>query len=295
MADVLTKGTLMDPELVTDLISKVRGESALAKLCNQTPIPFNGMKEFIFSMEDEVDIVAESGKKSRGAAALTPVIIIPVKFEYGMRTSDEFMYMTEEKQLSVLEQFNDGFSKKMARGIDLAAFHGVNPRTGQASTVVGGNNFDTKVTNTENYAAATADDVLDDAIAAVTDAGNAVTGIALSPAFGTAMGKIKVNGVIQYPEFRFGGAPAAINGMAIAVNRTVSDLNSLDRAIVGDFANMLKWGYAKEIPLEIIQYGDPDNSGRDLKGYNEVYIRAEAYAGWGILDAASFVRIVATA
>ena len=35
--------------------------------------------------------------------------------------------------------------------------------------------------------------------------------------------------------------------------------------------------------MEIIQYGDPDNSGKDLKGYNQIYIRAEAYIGWGIL------------
>ena len=47
-------------------------------------------------------------------------------------------------------------------------------------------------------------------------------------------------------------------------------LTQNDRAIIGDFANGFKWGYAKEVPLEIIQYGDPDNSGLDLKGYNQV-------------------------
>ncbi|MDM5146158.1 hypothetical protein ICE98_03295 [Lactococcus lactis] len=71
------------------------------------------------------------------------------------------------------------------------------------------------------------------------------------------------------------------------VNKTVSDmsLTQRDRAIIGDFANGFKWGYAKEVPLEVIQYGDPDNSGLDLKGYNQVYIRAELFLGWGILDA----------
>ena len=29
--------------------------------------------------------------------------------------------------------------------------------------------------------------------------------------------------------------------------------------------------------MEIIQYGDPDNSGKDLKGYGQIYIRAEVY------------------
>ena len=66
----------------------------------------------------------------------------------------------------------------------------------------------------------------------------------------------------------------------------------MDEIILGDFANVFKWGYAKEIPLEIIQYGDPDNSGKDLKGHNQVYVRAEVYLGWGILDASSFARVV---
>ena len=55
---------------------------------------------------------------------------------------------------------------------------------------------------------------------------------------------------------------------------------------------MVKWGYAKQIPLEVIRYGDPDNSGKDLKGYNQVYLRAEIYLGWGILDNNSFARVV---
>ena len=42
----------------------------------------------------------------------------------------------------------------------------------------------------------------------------------------------------------------------------------------------------------MIPYGDPDNSGVDLKGSNQVYIRGEVYVGWGILIPASFGRIV---
>ena len=65
-----------------------------------------------------------------------------------------------------------------------------------------------------------------------------------------------------------------------------------DHAIVGDFSNAFKWGFSKEIPLEIIKYGDPDNTGKDLKGYNQVYIRAEVYLGWGILVPEYFARVV---
>ena len=58
---MLGKETKFDPTLVTDLITKVKGKSSLAALCGQTPIPFNGLKEFIFSMDNEIDIVAENG------------------------------------------------------------------------------------------------------------------------------------------------------------------------------------------------------------------------------------------
>ena len=60
-----TRGSLFDPTLVKDLVSKVTGKSSLAALCAQTPIPFNGMKEMIFSMDKEIDIVAEGGEKSK--------------------------------------------------------------------------------------------------------------------------------------------------------------------------------------------------------------------------------------
>lgn len=60
---VLSKGNLFSPALATDLINKVKGRSSLAVLSAQTPIPFNGTKEFTFSMDNEIDIVAENGKE----------------------------------------------------------------------------------------------------------------------------------------------------------------------------------------------------------------------------------------
>ena len=284
--------TLFDPKLVTDLISKVKGKSSLMTLCGQTPIPFNGMKEFVFSMDKEIDIVAENGKKSEGGISLEPVKIVPIKFEYGARLSDEFIYATEEEQIGILTQFNDGFAKKVAKGLDLAAFHGINPRTAGASDVVGTNHFDGKVTTTVSYTKSTPDVNLEAAIAAVHAANGEVTGIAMSTDFGADMATVKENGVRQYPEFRFGASPASLGGMPVSVNNTVYNATVKDHAIVGDFQNAFKWGYSKEIPMEIIKYGDPDNSGKDLKGYNQIYIRAEIYLGWGILVPEYFARVV---
>ena len=293
---VLSKNTMFDPVLVSDLITKVQGKSSLAALSAQVPIPFNGMKQFTFNMDNEIDIVAENGKKSAGGLTVQPVTVIPVKFEYGARISDEYWMASEEEKLDILQAFNDGFAKKVARGLDLAAFHGVNPRTGNASAVIGTNHFDSKVTTTVTYAAAKADENLESAITAVQGANGEVTGLALATSFASALGQIKENGVTQYPEFRFGGRPSDFHGLSCDVNNTIYDMSGeKDYAIVGAFLNGFKWGFAKEIPVEIIPYGDPDNTGLDLKGSNQIYIRAEVYLGWGILLPSSFARIVAAA
>lgn len=291
MATILEKGALFDPTLVKDLLSKVKGKSSLALLSKSEPIPFNGKKEFIFSMDSEIDIVAEGGKKGNGGINVEPVTILPIKFEYGARISDEFLYATEEEQIDILKAFNDGFAKKVASGLDLAAMHGINPRTGEASAVVGDNNFDSKASQKVVYTSATPDANIEAAIALVEGSDGDVNGIVIAPAVRSDLAAMtKQNGEKLYPEFAFGGRPNTLGIHTLDVNKTVSS-GDVDRAIVGNFADMFKWGYAKEIPLEIIKYGDPDNSGKDLKGYNQVYIRAEVYLGWGILDGNSFARV----
>ena len=291
---VQNKGTMFDPKIVTDLINKVRGHSSLAKLSKRTPVAFNGNKEFIFTMDSEVDIVAESGKKTEGGVKFEPKVITPIKVEYGARISDEFLIAAEEEQIDILKAFNEGFSKKVARGLDLMAFHGINPRSGTASSVIGTKHLDAVATQTVNFDAADPEANIEAAVAMIQGSDGDVTGMAMSSAFSGALAKLKVNGVKQYPELAWGSSPESINGVAVDINRTVSDgTTTKDRAIIGDFANMISWGYAKEIPLQIIEYGDPDNSGNDLKGYGQVYLRAEMYIGWGIFDENSFVRIIA--
>jgi hypothetical protein len=175
--------------------------------------------------------------------------------------------------------------------------HGINPADLADASFKATNSFDGQVTNVVTYAAANVDANIDAAIATITAADREVNGLALSPTAGSALAAIKVNGVAQYPEFRFGQNPDAFYGMGSDVNSTVSVTGTAsgsdtDHVIVGDFANAFKWGYAKDIPLEVIAYGDPDGLG-DLKRTNEVVLRAEAYIGWGILDPASFARVKA--
>lgn len=287
----LTRGNLFQPELVTDLVNKVQDRSSLAVMTAQTPIPFNGQTEFTFTMDSEVDVVAESGAKSHGGVSIAPRTIVPIKVEYGARVSDEFMYAAEEEQVDILKAFNEGFARKVARGLDLMAMHGINPRTGLASTVIGTNHFDAAVTETVEFDPAAVDANIEAAVAAIQAAGNEVNGLILAPAASAALAAYEVNGVKAFPELAWGAKPGTLNGLRVDINSTVSHGENTDRVILGDFANAFRWGYAKSIPLHVIEYGDPDNSGADLKGHNQVYLRAEMYLGWGILEPAAFARI----
>lgn len=297
MADILSKGSKFDPILVKELFDKVKGKSSLAALCGQTPIPFNGQKEFIFTMDDEVDLVAENGKMTGGSVSLDPVIIVPVKIEYGARISDEFLYAAEEEQIETLRNFSDGFAKKTARGLDIMAFHGVNPRAKTASALIGTNHFDNGVTviKQDSKTPKTPDALIEEAIAAVQDNEYDISGLTMAPSFRADLAKmVDTSGRKIYPELAWGNAPSQMNGIQTVTNNTVSFNSSKDLAIVGDFSTF-KWGYSKEIPLEIIEYGDPDNSGQDLKGCGQVYIRAKAYIGWGIMDKSAFAVIQSAA
>ncbi|EEI82882.1 phage major capsid protein [Anaerococcus tetradius] len=291
---VLSKGTLFPEVLVSDLISKVQGRSSLAKLSTQKPIPFNGLKEFVFSMDNEIDIVAENGQKTEGGISLDVIKVVPIKVEYGARVSDEFIYASEEEQINILKAFNDGYSKKLAKGIDIMAFHGFNPRKNAASDIIGNNCFDKKVTQTVTFDGSKPDLAIESAVDLVEGAEGDVTGLAIDTTFRAALAKETVDGEGKgarlYPELRWGGNPGNLNGVNLDVNRTVAN-GGTTKAYIGDFASMFKWGYAKQIPLEVIKYGDPDNSGKDLKGYNQVYLRAETYIGWGILSPEHFAII----
>jgi len=277
-------------ELVRDVFVGAKGHSSIAKLADQTPIAFSGTDVMTFSFDGEINLVGENEAKAAHTNSNAPVQIRPVKIEYGARVSDEFIRCSDEKRLEYLQGFKDGFAKKIARGLDIMVMHGTNPATGSlATTLIGDNSLDTNSDVTSiTYDATDLEGNLTSAVAALGDYDN--SGMAFSKTFASGLADIKESGVSQYPQFKLGANPGAMNGIPCDVNTTVSAVVG-EYAYVGDFKYAFKWGYADVINFDVIEYGDPDNSGKDLKGYNQVYLRAEAFVGWGILDGAAFARI----
>lgn len=289
MAEALTMTDKFDPELVEDLFNKVKGKSSITALCKQDPLEFEGNKVFVFTMDNEVALVGEGEPYGHGGINVQPVKIVPLEIEYGARVSRRFLTAAEDEKVEILEGFNNGFAAKVGRGIDIIYFHGKNPRTGEISPLV--TNYFDKIEQTVPYDAAAPDDCVDDAIALTGEWD--VTGIAMAKTFASDMGKLtNKDGSKRYAGLSWGGDPKEVNGVASSVNSTVSFGGSNDMAIVGDFANCVKWGYAKEVTIEIIPYGDPDNTGKDLAGHNQVYIRGTVFVGLGILVPEAFSRVV---
>ncbi len=179
------------------------------------------------------------------------------------------------------------------------AMHGYNPRSAQAASVLSNKNFDDLITNTVVFDSAHPDENIVDAIALVEAAEHEVRGLAMAPAMKNALAQLKkgtTSNEPMFPELGWGAVVGQINGLPVDSNSTVSFAQGADRAIVGNFADFFKWGFAKQIPLEVIEYGNPDNSDLgDLKGHNQIYLRGEAYVGWGIIDPSAFAIVKAGA
>lgn len=278
-----TMGTKFPAELAVGLFNLVRGKSSLARLSQQIPVGFTGTDVWTFDFDSEVSVVGEGSQKSHGGITASPVKIVPVKIEYGARVTDEFLIASETRQLEILAAYQEAFARKAARALDIMALHGHNPSTGSASTVIGNNHIDNKATQLASQT--TIDAGITAAVAALGDYD--LNGIILSKNAAAELAATTVNGVKQYPELQWGASPDTIHGVAISVNSTAG---SGKVAYAGDY-DCFRWGYAKDIFFKVIEYGDPDNSGVDLAGSNMVYLRSEAYIGWGILDGSAFCKI----
>lgn len=292
MASVLSMGTNFPAEVSAKVFNLVRGKSSLAKMAPEEPIAFTGTDVFTFNYDNEVSVVGENLPKENGGLTVAPVTIKPVKIEYGARVSDEFMHASDEKRLEIMQAFIEGFARKAARGLDIMAMHGYNPKAGTASAVIGTNHLDSK-----SQEVVQAQGNLDLAIpTALTQLGDfEVNGVVMSRVAANTLASLTADNAPLYPELKWGGQPEALNGLRCDINTTVSK-NAKVVGYVGDW-EAFRWGYARDIEIKVIEYGNPDNDANagDLAGHNQVYLRGEAYIGWGILSNQAFARIVTAA
>lgn len=255
--------------VVTDLIAKAKDSSTIAALSPSTPQVFADTTHLIFNPSAEAEVVDEGAKKGSYEQTLTPVEGKRVKVVTTTRVTDELKWADEDNKLQIVQSILDDQNAALGRAIDYVIYHAVNPKTGGALS---------------GYTALTAGAT---AVTATDDYD--VTGIALSRPFASTLRKVRVpsTGLRLYPEIPlnlsvgdFDGIPAATSG---TVNGRLATTPTKALAIMGDFS-LIKWGMVRDIWSEIIEYGDPDQTGVDLKANNQIAYRTEAVFSFAVLD-----------
>lgn len=250
---------------------------------------------FTFTGTPKAELVGEAANKSSMDGTPAKKTSKTYKVQLTYRFSDEVRYADEEYRLRLMEALAGNIATGVSRAIDLVAIHGINPNTGSVAGSV--TDYITKSGNGHviNSTTATPEVDLDAAAAALQGSGYVATGIALDPVYAGKLARTKkTNGDRVFPELGLGFNVQSIAGLQAAVSNTVSATAETGVAtgvggIMADW-NAFKWGIARNVPLHLIEYGDPDGAG-DLQRTNEIAIRAEVIFGFAILDDDAFAII----
>ena len=251
---------------------------------------------FTFTGTPKAELVGEGANKSSMDGTPAKKTSKTYKVQLTYRFSDEVRYADEEYRLRLMEALAGRIATGVSRAVDLVAIHGVNPATGQVAEGVV--DYITKAGNGHviNSTSATPEVDLDAAAAALQGSGYSATGIALDPVYAGVLARTKKsNGDRVFPELGLGFNVDRIAGIQAAVSNTVSGTAEGVASATGvggimaDW-NAIKWGIARNVPLHLIEYGDPDGAG-DLQRTNEIAIRAEVVFGFAILDDDAFAII----
>ena len=126
-----------------------------------------------------------------------------------------------------------------------------------------------------------------------------INGVALSKTWASRLRKLRVpsTGMRFYPEIPLNLQAGSLDGITAATSGTVNGRLAKTPtkvlAFMGDFS-LIKWGIVRDLTSEIIAYGDPDQTGVDLKAHNQIAYRTEAMYAFAIIDPKAFAVLKAT-
>lgn len=283
---------LMPREIADGMIKETQTTSTVAMLSQQEPQRFGEVDYLTFNDFPKAEFVEEGAEKASTTGGFGSVTAKPHKAQVTMRFNEEVQWADEDYQLGVLQQLSSAGTTALSRALDLGLYHRINPLTG---TVVSG---------WDNYAAATTKKVeLDakiDADQSIRAAAGlliqqthpvSVNGFAVDPRLTWALAALQTknadgsaSGLQRYPQLGLGTGINSFLGINTAQGDTVSGqpeakTDTKVRGILGDFQNGIRWGVQRNLPLELIRFGDPDGQG-DLKRRNQIAIRMEIVYGW---------------
>lgn len=270
--------------VATEITKKAKDTSTIAALSPAEPQLFLDKDYMVFNGSSEAEVVAEGAQKSSYDETLTPVVGKRFKVQTTTRVTSELKWADEDNQLEIIQNIQADQAKALGRVLDYVIYHAFNPKP---KTTLDG--F-TALSTSAVQVTASGDDVEDiDALAEAVSDEYDINGIAMSKTWAARLRKLRVpaTGMRLYPEIpislqvgNLDGIPAATSG---TVNGRLITTDTKVLAFLGDFS-LIKWGMVRDIWSEIIAYGDPDQTGKDLKAYNQIAYRTEAVYSYAILD-----------
>lgn len=279
-----TSKVLLPKEVATAITKRAKDTSTIAALSPSEPQLFLDKDYMVFTGNSEAEVVAEGAQKSSYEETLTPVVGKRFKVQTTTRLSNELQWADDDAKLEIISKIQADQAAAMGRVLDYVVYHAFDPK--KKTTLEGFNALAKSAVSVP----ATDDRVADiDSLAEAVSDEYDINGIALSKTMANELRKIRVPSTGQrfYPEIpinlqvgNLDGIPAATSG---TVNGRLATPATGILAFLGDF-RLIKWGMVRDIWSEIIEYGDPDNTGKDLKGVNQIAYRTEAMYSYAILD-----------
>lgn len=279
-------------EVTQAIINKVGNTSTIAALSPSTPQLFLNEDYMVFNGAAEAEVVAEGQTKSSYEQTASYITGKKFKVQCTTRVTEELKWADEDNRLEIISSIQEDQTKAIARALDYVIYHAINPKSGTKLT-----GYDALTAN-----AVTVTDSGDDIanVDALADAVNEyeINGVALSRTWASRLRKLRVQatGMRFYPEIPINLAAGTLDGIPAATSTTVDGAKATTPTkvlgIMGDYS-LIKWGMIRDIWAEVIQYGDPDQTGVDLKAHNQIAYRTEAMFSYAVLDPTAFAVLKA--
>ena len=279
-------------EVTRAIINKVGNTSTIAALSPSTPQLFLNEDYMVFNGAAEAEVVAEGQKKSSYEQEASYITGKKFKVQCTTRVTEELKWADEDNRLEIISSIQEDQTKAIARALDYVIYHAINPKSGTSLS-----GYDAL---TAKAAAVTdsGDDIAN--VDALADAVNEyeINGVALSRTWASRLRKLRVpaTGMRFYPEIPINLAAGTLDGIPAATSTTVDGKKATTPTkvlgIMGDYS-LIKWGMIRDIWAEVIQYGDPDQTGVDLKAHNQIAYRTEAMFSYAVLDPKAFAVLKA--
>lgn len=270
------------PRQIADgMVKDMKTSSTIAALSATEPMRFGDVDIITFNDHPKAEFVDEGANKGHTTGSFGVVTAKPRKAQVTMRFNQEVEFADADYQLGVLTELAAAGRIALSRALDLGVYHRINPLTGTAVSSWS-NYLDTTTKRVE--ADGKPDLEVEAAVGLVLNDQKPVTGIAFDPSFAWTLATSRyADGRKKYPELGFGTNLSQFEGLRASVGDTVSGrpeaADTKVRAIVGDFTGGIRWGIQRDLPLEVIRFGDPDGQG-DLKRKNQIALRLEILYGW---------------